>query len=139
MELGLPELTVRQTRRVRWAWGAGLAIVSAVWAAAPAAASPALVVGEWCYPGSGSGIQALVTGLPDGTRVTFMVTGGDRPVAHATLTSFNGETGVTVGFGTRVEVARVEAITRSDGDVVVDPGEQLLTGSVSRPCWSGAK
>jgi hypothetical protein len=38
-----------------------------------------------------------------------------------------------------VETASVEAIIRSDGDGSVEPGEQLLTGSVSRPCWSSAK
>ena len=121
-------------------WGAGLAMVTALWAAPPAGASPALVVGEWCPSGSqSSGVDATVTGLPDGARVTFTVTGGDRPIGPATFTSFEGQTGITVGFGGRVETGRVEAILRSDGDGVVDPGEQLLVGSVSRPCWSNAK
>jgi hypothetical protein len=121
-------------------WGAGVAVVATVWTAPPAAAAPALVVGEWCSSGSGaSGIDVGVTGLPDGTRVTFTVTGDDTTTGPVTFVSFEGRTGITVGFGTRVETARVEAILRSDGDGIVEPGEQLLTGSVSRPCWSNAK
>jgi hypothetical protein len=38
-----------------------------------------------------------------------------------------------------VEEARIEAVVRDDGDAVVEAGEQLLTASVSRPCWSSAK
>jgi hypothetical protein len=114
--------------------------VTTLWAAPPAGAAPALVVGEQCRSGSeASGIDASVTGLPDGTRVTFTVTGGDSTTGPVTFTSFQGHTGIEVGFGGRVETVRVEAILRSDGDAVVDPGEQLLTGSVSRPCWSNAK
>jgi hypothetical protein len=120
--------------------GAGIAVAAAVWPAAPAAASPALVVAEWCPSGSSSSaVDAAVTGLPDGTRVTFTVRGGDSTVGPTTLQSSGGRTGITVGFGEWVDSAGVEAIVRSDGDAVVDPGEQLLTGSVSRPCWSGAK
>jgi hypothetical protein len=120
--------------------GAAAAFTAALWPVAAAAASPSLVVGEWCRSGSdASGVEAAVTGLGDGTRVTFTVTGGDTTIGPSTFQSYQGRAGVTVGFGTRVETARVEAIVRSDGDAVVDPGEQLLTGSVSRPCYSNAK
>jgi hypothetical protein len=64
------------------------------------------------------------------------VTGGGATIGPATFQSAQGRTGVTVGFGERVQSARVEAIVRSDGDAVVEDGEQLLTGTVSRPCWS---
>ncbi len=98
------------------------------------------MVGEWCTSGDDvSGIDAAVTGLADGTKVTFTVRGGASVVGPATFQSFEGRTGVTVGFGGLVETASVEAIVRSDGDGSVEPGEQLLTGSVSRPCWSSAK
>jgi hypothetical protein len=108
--------------------------------AAAAGAAPALVVGEWCTSGDDvSGVDAAVTGLADGTRVTFTVRGGDQVIGPATFQSHEGRTGVTVGFGERVETASVEAIIRSDGDGSVESGEQLLTGSVSRPCWSSAK
>lgn len=108
--------------------------------AAAAGAAPALVVGEWCTSGDDvSGLDAAVTGLEDGTRVTFTVRGGDQVIGPATFQSDQGRTGITVGFGERVETASVEAIVRSDGDGSAEPGEQLLTGSVSRPCWSSAK
>jgi hypothetical protein len=123
-----------------WWVGAALASAAIATPAAAAAAAPALVVGEWCTSGDDvSGIDAAVTGLADGTRVTFTVRGGDRVVGPATFQSFEGRTGVSVGFGERVATASVDAIVRSDGDATVEPGEQLLTGSVSRPCWSSAK
>jgi hypothetical protein len=119
--------------------GAAAAVLvgATVWPTVAAEASPALVVGEWCTSGRDvSGIDAAVTGLADGTPVTFTVTGGGTTIGPATFQSSQGRTGVTVGFGERVDSARVEAIVRSDGDAVVEQGEQLLTGSVSRPCWS---
>ena len=126
---------------MRWRWvGAGLVSAAVATPAAAAGAAPALVVGEWCTSGDDvSGIDAAVTGLADGTKVTFTVRGGDHVVGPATFQSFEGRTAVGVGFGERVETASVDAIIRSDGDGSVEAGEQLLTGSVSRPCWSSAK
>jgi hypothetical protein len=125
--------------RGRWAGGA-LVVAGVLGSAAPAGASPALTVREDCPSGSdASGIQADVTGLTDGTHVTFTVTGGDRTIGPVTFVAYQGRVGIGVGFGDRVEEARVEAIVRSDGDAVVEPGEQLLTGTVSRPCRSSAK
>jgi hypothetical protein len=125
---------------VRWAWGAGLALAGTLWSAAPAGAAPAPAVEEHCpYGDDGSGIRAEVTGLPSGGRVTFTVTGGRTTVGPVTFTSSDGRVGISVGFGVRVESARVEAILRSDGDGVVEPGEQLVVATMARPCWSNAK
>ena len=124
--------------------GAAVALAAALWPAAGAEAgaaepAPALVLGEVCTSSAASEIEVAVTGLPDGTRVTFTVTGGDTTHGPLTLQSFQGRTSVRIGFGERIETARAEAILRSDGDAVVETGEQLLTGSVSRPCWSTSK
>ncbi len=86
-----------------------------------------------------SGVEASVTGLADGIRVTFTVHGGDQTVGPATFQAYEGRVGISVGFGDRVDEARIEAVVRDDGDGIVEAGEQLLTGSVSRPCWSSTK
>ena len=77
--------------------------------------------------------------MPDGTKVTYSVTdGGDATTEPITLTTFQGRTSVEVGFGRRVEEARVEAIVRDDGDGIVEPGELIFRATVSKPCFSQA-